>query len=159
MKRLKKACPSGNNLKRAAGNSGEQGFTLIEAAISFMVLLIVSVGVASLFVYAVKANSGGENRAIAAAVAQQHIERFRSVSFDNLAAAVTATGGSPKTVTVGSRSFTVTTTITNGPTVDGTVRIKTITVQVSPLAAGAQAWAGTFTITTQRSSLAVGPYN
>lgn len=157
MNPLKKDCASDNDLKRAV-NSGEQGFTLIEAAISFLVLLIVSVGVASLFVYAVKANSGGENRAMSAAVAQQHIERFRSVDFDDLATAVTDTGGSPKTVTSGTRSFTVTTTITDGPTVDGAVRIKTITVQVSPRAAGAQQWAGTFTITTLRSSQQDGPY-
>ncbi len=157
MKRVSTDSASARGLKRP-GRHKEHGFTLIEAAIAFLVLLIVSVGVASLFVYAVKANSGGENRAIAAAIAQQHIERFRSVGFNDLEAAVTATGGSPKTVTSGTRSFTVTTTITNGPTVDSSVRIKTITVQVAPNVSEAQKWAGTFTLTTQRSTLEWGPY-
>lgn len=149
---------AGKGSRKLQGAGRADGFTLIEAAIAFLVLLIISVGVASLFLYTVKANTGAENRALAAAVAQQHIERFRSVAFDSIEQTVTDTGGSPKTVNSGTRSFTVTTTVTNGPVVDGSVRIKTITVQVTPLLADAQRWAGTFTVTTQRSSLKGGPY-
>ena len=145
--------------RRTTARRGDEGFTLVETSIALMILLIVSLSVAGLFVYAVKNNTGGENRVLAAAVAQQHLERLRDVPFDNLAAAVTATGGSPKTVSTGSRNFTVVTTITNGPNVSGVPRIKTITVSVTPVAAGSAWNGGTFTLTTQRSSLANGPYD
>lgn len=149
-----------NQVNKAAGKilKGNQGFTLLETSVALVVMMIVGLGAASLFVYAVGANSTARDRELSMAVAQQQMERLRNTSFANLDATVTATGGTSKTVPSSGRQYTVATTIAN--TVAGNSSRKTITVQVTPLGSttltGAARFFGGVTLITQRSSTAIG---
>jgi len=150
-----------NQVNKTAGRilKGNQGFTLLETSVALVVMMVVGLGAASLFVYAVGANSTARDRELSMAVAQQQLERLRNTPFDDLDATVTATGGTSKTVPSGDRQYTVATTIAN--TVAGNATKKTITVQVTPLGrtalTGAARVFGGVTLVTQRSSGDVGP--
>jgi Tfp pilus assembly protein PilV len=115
--------------RKAAGDS--RGFTLIETCIALLVLMAVGMGVTSAIVFAMTSNRGASNRAHANAVAQRQAEYLQNVPFTGLEAAVTASGGSPKTVVVDDRTFTVTTTITYVPTA-ATATLKTVIIEVRP---------------------------
>jgi len=78
---------------------GQAGFTLIETAVSMVVMMIVGLGAASLFVFALGTNNSARDRELSMAVAQQQMERLRNTRFNNLSATVTSTGGANKTVT------------------------------------------------------------
>jgi Tfp pilus assembly protein PilV len=138
------------NLKQTqqSHSHGEQGFTLMETAISLVIMLVVGLGAASLFFYSATRNTSARDRQLSMVVAQQQMEKLRAVSFDNLSTAVTNAGGSPKTVTSAGRSYRVTTTI-----VDTTATLKTITVKVS--SPGAATWTtqnfGGVSLVTQRA--------
>jgi hypothetical protein len=93
------------------------------------------------------------------AVAQQRVEEMRAVLFTDL----TATAGTVTNVTSAGRPYRVSTVITNSTVVAGQPTLKTITVRVTPQGAG-PGWArnvaslfGSVTVTTQRSSLLLGP--
>jgi Tfp pilus assembly protein PilV len=134
----------------------QSGFTLIEASIALLVMMVVGLAVASLFVYAVNYNSGATDRAMALALAQQRIEVLRSRSFSH--ADLSATAGTTETVEVpfddgNTRSYTVTKIVVND-----TTTMKTITIQVAPLGANA-AWASTaVSLMTRRTSYQTGDY-
>lgn len=138
---------------------GEDGFTLIETSIALVVMMVVGLGAASLFFYAIGSNSASRDRELSMAVAQQQMERLRSTQFLQLEATVTALGGATKTEVSAGRSYTVNTTIVN--TFTGNNTQKTITVQVTPLGntvlTGIQRVFGGVTLVTVRSSLAAGP--
>lgn len=140
--------------------SREDGFTLIETSIALVVMMVVGLGAASLFFYAVGANSTARDRELSMAVAQQQMERLRSTQFLQLETTVTALGGATKTEVSAGRSYTVNTTIVN--TFAGNDTQKTITVQVTPLGntvlTGIQRVFGGVTLVTVRSSTAAGPY-
>jgi Tfp pilus assembly protein PilV len=140
--------------------NGEQGFTLMETAIALVVMMVVGLGAASLFFFAVKTNSRGRDRELSMAVAQQQMEILRNAKFGNLDATVTSFGGANKTVTSGARQYNVVTTITDTVAGDGTQ--KTVTVQVTPRGAtGAAAVTQVFggvTLVTQRATSSLGPY-
>jgi Tfp pilus assembly protein PilV len=145
--------------KAASGvHQGNQGFTLLETSVALVVMMVVGLGAASLFVYAVGANTTARDRELSMAVAQQQMERLRNTPFANLDATVTATGGTSKTVPSGERQYRVATTIAN--TIAGDTSRKTITVQVTPLGSttltGAARIFGGVTLVTQRSSTAIG---
>jgi len=149
-----------NQVNKATGIvKGNQGFTLLETSVALVVMMIVGLGAASLFVYAVGANSKARDRELSMAVAQQQIERLRNTPFANLDATVTATGGASKTVVSGERRYTVATTIAN--TVAGDTSKKTVTVQVTPLGSTALTGAARIysgvTLVTQRSDTTLGP--
>ena len=139
--------------------SGEDGFTLIETSIALVVMMVVGLGAASLFFYAIGANSTSRDRELSMAVAQQQMERLRSTQFLQLEATVTALGGATKTEVSAGRSYTVNTTIVD--TFAGNNTQKTITVQVTPLGntvlTGIQRVFGGVTLVTVRSSTAAGP--
>lgn len=143
------------------GRDGQQGFTLIETAVSMVVMMIVGLGAASLFVFALGTNNSARDRELSMAVAQQQMERLRNTTFTNLDATVTSTGGANKTVTSGDRSYSVVTTIAD--TVAGNATQKTITVQVTPVSANTngltaiQRVFGGVTLVTQRSTSLLGP--
>lgn len=134
----------------------EGGFTLIEACIALLVMMVVGLAVASLFVYAVNYNSGANDRAMALALAQQRIEVLRGRSFFH--ADLGATAGTEEVVAVPvgggvSRSYTVVKTIVND-----TSSIKTITITVTPRGAAAD-WAATpVSLMTRRTSTGTGAY-
>lgn len=138
----------------------DSGFTLLETTIALVVMMVVGLGAASLFFYAVGANNSARDRELSMAVAQQQMERLRSAKFSELEATVAATDGANKTVTSGNRQYTVVTTIAD--TIVGNTTKKTVTIQVRPqgstaLAGVARVFGGV-TLVTNRSTDGVGPY-
>ena len=137
-----------------------RGFTLLETSIALVVMMVVALGAASLFVYAVGANTTARDRELSMAVAQQQMERLRNASFSNLEATVAETGGAAKTVPSGGRQYSVTTAIAE--TVAGDASRKTITVQVTPQGStattGIQRIFGGVTLVTHRATNALGPF-
>ncbi|HKP71986.1 MAG TPA: prepilin-type N-terminal cleavage/methylation domain-containing protein [Pyrinomonadaceae bacterium] len=63
--------------------TNDKGFTLIETCIAMVVMMVVGLGATSLFLYAIRNNSGGTDRALALALAQERLEDLRSVEFDD----------------------------------------------------------------------------
>ena len=61
--------------------SSQAGFSLIEAAIALVIILIALLGVAWTITYAITYNAGNNNRAKTLAVLQQEVERLRSAKF------------------------------------------------------------------------------
>ena len=62
-------------------DSAQRGFTLLEAAIAMVVLMIIGLGIASLFTYAIQANSRADDRELAMAMAQRRMEWLRTIPF------------------------------------------------------------------------------
>src|SRR6185436_18635935 len=87
----------------APENKAQKGFTLLEIMIAFVLLMVVTLGAASLFVYAINYNSGAYDRTLAHAVAQQQMERLRRTAFDSLA---TPTQPEPE-ITSGGRRYSI----------------------------------------------------
>lgn len=158
---------------RPLGHAGQQGFTLLEAAIALVMLMVIGLGVASLFTYAIQANSRADDRELAMAIAQKRMEWMRTIPFTtqtrHLAFSypdggleVTSADGVSETVTNAGRSYTVNTIITNlgivpvGQPDAGEPTVKRIQVSVTP--AGATTAFETVTVTTQRSTQVTGTY-
>lgn len=139
------------NIRPHANTNGEEGFTLMETCIALVLLLIVSLGVVSLFTYAVKFNSGANERAVAQAIAQHQMEQLRKLSFDQVVAATV-------TVTNQGHDYTVTTTVCTTTTCGGSDTLKVITVQVTPLSTDTPWVTPPITLTTRRSAADAGPY-
>lgn len=150
----------------------QQGFTLLEAAIALVVLMVIGLGVASLFTYAVSANVRADDRELAMAIAQKRMEWLRTIpfttqtrsvafAFPNGGLGATSTGGVTETVTNAGRSYVVNTVITDlsfvpaGNHDAGATTVKRIQVSVTPAEATAFE---TVTITTQRSTQVTGIY-
>src|ERR1043165_7614883 len=102
----------------------QAGFTLLEAALSLIILMIIGIGVAPLFTYAIKANSNANDRELAMAIAQKRMEWLRTIpftaqtrdvafSYPDGGLEVTSATGVDETVTNAGRSYTVNTVITN----------------------------------------------
>jgi type II secretory pathway pseudopilin PulG len=162
------------DLKHTHKSGSEQrGFTLLEAAFALVILMIIGLGVASLFTYAVRANSSADDRELAMTIAQKRMEWFRTIpfttqtrhlaySFPNGGLEVTSVDGVNETVTNAGRSYVVTTIIqdlafvpagnpdANQPTV------KRIQISVTPL--GAATAFETVQVSTQRSTQVTGIY-
>ena len=151
----------------------QRGFTLLEAAIALVILMIIGLGIASLFTYAIKANGSADDRELAMAIAQKRMEWLRTIPFNtqtrhvaysypNGGLEVTSTAGVSETATNAGRSYTVTTIIQNLSTVPagnpdaGEPTSKRIQVSVTP--AGAATNFETVTLTTQRSTQVTGSY-
>src|SRR6185295_50355 len=97
--------------------SSEQGFTLVETAVSLVIMMVIGLGAASLFAYATMANSGANDRELAMAVAQKRMEWMRTIPFSvatrNVAysypnGGLGATTGTTETETSSGRTYTVT---------------------------------------------------
>lgn len=142
---------------KRARRTGEHGFTLIETTIGLVIMMVVALGSATLFAYAVRNNSGGNDRAQALAIAQQALETLRNARYtvsvtDPLLQATTATPP-PLTVWRENRPYTVTARIDDMPPPPGSTvaTMKTITISVTPQRASS-VWSGsTVTIVTQRA--------
>ncbi|HLO01000.1 MAG TPA: prepilin-type N-terminal cleavage/methylation domain-containing protein [Pyrinomonadaceae bacterium] len=145
------------------GTASAKGFTLVETCIALLIMLIVSLGAASLFAVAASNNSGAADRQLSMAVAQDRMEQLRNVVFTDPSLDVTSTAGTTETVTNARRSYLVTTVITGSNTVNGLPTVKTISIRVSPIGAG-PAWSrmtsifGSVTVVSQRSSLLTGTH-
>jgi Tfp pilus assembly protein PilV len=139
---------------RENNRTGQKGFTLLETTTALLVMMIGGLGIAAVFAFAIKNNSGSRDRAASLAVAQEQMERYRNLSFTD--AGLTATTGTVNPVTVSSagRDYSVRTTIT-----DTTSSMKTIRIEVTPLLNGEQWARGTVQIAVQRSTFALGPHS
>jgi|SRR5690349_1434836 len=130
----------------------EKGFTLLETSAALLVMMIGGLGICAVFAFAIKNNTGSRDRALALAVAQQQMERYRQMKF--IDAGLTAHAATTETVTsADSRTYTVRTTIT-----DTTTSLKTIKIEVTPVLS-TDPWAqGTVELSVQRSTFALGAY-
>jgi len=131
----------------------EKGFTLLETSAALLVMMIGGLGICAVFAYAIKNNTGSRDRALALAVAQQQMERYRQMKF--IDAGLTAHAATTETVTSApdNRTYTVRTTIT-----DINSSLKNIKIEVTPQLSS-DPWAqGTVEISVQRSTFAVGAY-
>lgn len=151
--KLRRRKVSGRPAARPPRGAAEGGFTLIETIISLGIMMVAALGVAALFLHSINYNTGASERAAAMAVAQQRIERLRSVAFDEL-------GGEDVVVTSHGRQYAVDVDVTVVETDadDGKDTLKLIEVEVMPLLAnGAGTWAeGGVTLWTHRASLELG---
>ena len=151
----------------------QRGFTLLEAAIALVVMMIIGLGIASLFTYAVSANVRADDRELAMTIAQKRMEWLRTIEFTTQTRGVafaypdgglqaTDVDGVSETVTAAGRSYSVVTTIEDlsfvpvGNPDAGAPTLKRIVISVTP--AGANTAFETVTITTQRSTQVTGIY-
>jgi type II secretory pathway pseudopilin PulG len=150
----------------------QRGFTLLEAAFALVVLMIIGLGIASLFTYAIQANSRADDRELAMAIAQKRMEWLRTIPFTTQTRSIAYSypnGGLAQTsvpvnetITNAGRPYVVTTIITDlsvvpaGNPDEGAPTLKRIQVNVTPL--GAATAFETVTINTQRSTQVVGIY-
>lgn len=157
--------------RMTARRSTEQGFTLMETAVSLVIMMVIGLGAASLFAYATMANSGATDRELAMAVAQKRMEWLRNMPFSvttrNLAysypnGGLGATTGTTETETSSGRAYTVVTVIEDTRVVPagqpdaGQPTLKTITIRVTPQGAGPAL--GGVILSSQRSTLVPGTY-
>jgi Tfp pilus assembly protein PilV len=154
MNRMKKTGTACAGQKRSAD---ERGFTLIETTIALLVMMIIMLGVASVFAFAVANNSNGADRAQTLAVAQQSLEAFRNLEYSETATHGDLTAGAHTlTVKRGQPGNTGRVYKIDWNVVDNSTQtLKTITINVTPITAGpswttAPSWA-TVTIVTQRA--------
>ena len=149
--------PNRNNQRSKTGASAkrQQGFTLLEISIALLLLMIVTLGAASLFVYAINYNSGAYDRTLAHAVAQRQMEYLRRTPFDSL---VTPAQPEPL-ITSGGRTFSIVTTVCDDAAAGcgGSATLKKITIQVTPQA-GAPWARSSVRIETLRATSALGAY-
>ena len=162
-----------NDRHRQSGVSAQQGFTLLEAAIALVILMIIGLGVASLFTYAVGANSRADDRELAMAIAQKRMEWLRTIpfttqtrmvaySFPNGGLQATAADGVTETVTSAGRSYIVNTVIQDMSVVPlgnpdaGAPTTKSFRVAVTPAVATTNF--ETVILNTQRSTQVVGVF-
>ena len=117
----------------------QSGFTLLEAVIALLIMLIVALGSASLFSFSIYNNSGGTDRATSLAIAQQALERLRSAQFNSTTTDAVLNGGTtPQTGIVrDGRQFTLTVAVDDNPStqaidVNTATNLKGITVTVVP---------------------------
>lgn len=140
---------------------GEAGFTLFETTIALVVMMIAALGAASVFSYSINYNSGGSDRLVALALAQEQLERIRSGQFNSTTTDTILIGGtSVQTGLVrNGKRYVLTTTIDDDPTtadleIIATTSLKRITVAVAPENVS-QGWSlnagGRITLITQRA--------
>lgn len=115
--------PSSRNMPNCR-RLGEKGFSLIEACIALIVLVVGVLGAFQAFAYAIAYNAGNKVRAEALSVMQEEVELLRSKkfspSFTDPDLQGTDGNGRVRTVTTTRGSvFTVTDVIDNDPTTDG----------------------------------------
>ena len=151
----------------------QAGFTLLEAAIALVVLMVIGLGIASLFTYSIQANGKADDRELAMAIAQKRMEWLRTIpfttqtrslaySYPNGGLAATATAGVSETVLNAGRSYTVNTIITDlnfvpaGQPDAGACTLKRIQVSVTPAVATTNF--ETVNVYTVRSTQVTGSY-
>ena len=146
-----------NTRAKTKNRKSERGFTLIETSISMVVMMVAGLAVSSLFVFSTQNNVGGNERALAMAVAQQQMEQLRSESFSstNLNAGTTTT-----TVRSSERDYTVVKAITDEVNPDNSIKqLRKITITVTPLGGARGNWTRSpVTLVALRSSVAIGSF-
>ena len=162
-------------LKRTSVKDGtaQRGFTVLEAAIALVIVMVIGLGIASLFTYSIQANARADDRELAMTIAQKRMEWLRQIPFTTVTRSVaysfpdgglaaTATAGVSETVTNAGRSYTVNTIISDlnfvpvGQPDAGACTRKRIQVSVTPATATTNF--ETVTVSTQRTTQVVGSY-
>src|SRR5689334_29600 len=134
--------------------NSQSGFTLLETTIALFVMLVGALACSSLFVFSLQYNVGGNERALAMAVAQQQLEETRSVTYEDT---TLNAGTTTATVRNGGRNYTVQRTVANETNSDGSAKnLKRITITVTPQTAGANWMRTPVVLVSQRSTLANG---
>lgn len=153
---MKKSDRNHQRSETSAPAKDQQGFTLLEVTIALVIMMIVTLGVASVFVYAVNYNSGAYDRTLAHAVAQRQMEALRRTPFDSL---VTPAQPEP-VITSGGRQFSLVTTVCSDAAAGcgGSATLKKITIQVSPQGAGPRWVRSSVVIETMRAAATTGTY-
>lgn len=131
-------------LPNGASPRREAGFTLIEVVIASSIMLVLVVGVLSVFSYATNINRANNIRSQALTILQNQAEYYRSLNFKRGSVSTVLNAG---TYTVGERvsadgtRFTVTAVIENLPNTSGgaapadaAVTLKRITIEAQPVA-------------------------
>ncbi len=153
--------------------SKQFGFTLLEAAIALVIIMVIGLGVASVFAYATQTNARADDRELAMAIAQKRMEWLRTIPFTTQTRSITfsfpdgglgptATAGVTETLKNAGRNYEVTTKITDlsfvpaGNHDAGAATVKRIEVSVTP--EGAATAFETVTITTHRTTQVTGSY-
>jgi Tfp pilus assembly protein PilV len=147
-------------MKKIINSSDERGFTLMEATIALVFLLVVFVGIAPLLVYAINYNSGAAIRAGALGVAQKKLEQIRATPFNECTSTT-------ETISVGDATTALQTYVVETTVTDVSTSLKTIQVRITPQArstaggqyAGPSGWEyGQVIVYTVRTSLEAGSY-
>jgi type II secretory pathway pseudopilin PulG len=128
--------------------STERGFTLVEVIVAGSVMIILCVGILSVFTYVVRVNRGENYRMQALAILQQEVEYYRSLKFVPNGSPTELNGGTYTNVRTRStaenpsRAFNITVVIDNDPYADGiqtnaqvpdaTCTFKEITITATP---------------------------
>lgn len=117
----------------------QQGFTLLETTIAMVVMMIAALGAASLFSHSITYNSGGSDRLVALAIAQEQLERMRSAQFNSTTTDTILAGGTlvQAGVVRNGKRYALTTTVDDNPAttavdVVASTSLKRITVAVVP---------------------------
>ena len=100
----------------------DAGFTLIEAAVALVILLVALLGVVTTFAYVINYNAGNNSRSQALAVLQQHVENLRAAKFTPTVTDSSLTGGTKAPVTVTTPTgtqFAITVVVDNDPLTAG----------------------------------------
>lgn len=135
----------------------ERGFTLIETSIAMVTMMVAGLAVSSLFVFSMQNNVGGNERALAMAVAQQQMEQLRSVSFEDGSLTV---GTTTTTVSSDNHNYTVVKTIADEVNPNNSIKqLRKITITVTPDGGARANWTRTpVTLVSYRSTLASGSF-
>jgi Tfp pilus assembly protein PilV len=137
-------------------NKSERGFTLIETAIAMIVMMVAGLGAVALFTYAIRVNNISGTRAAAIAIAQQSLEQFRGVEFND---AILTPGVTASTTVAGvDSSYTVQTTVCNTSACGGSPTLKNIQIVVTPVRGDGLGSTMAVVVNTQRAAPGVGPY-
>jgi Tfp pilus assembly protein PilV len=143
-----------NSMRAREKINQQKGFTLLETSVALVVMMVGGLGIAAVFSYAIRNNTGSGDRVAALAVAQQQMERLRNLPFDDAGLTATTTNPAAVTMTSAGRNYAVRTIITN---TTGTV--KTIAIQVTPQT-NSNPWAlNTVQIMAERSAFTLGAYS
>jgi Tfp pilus assembly protein PilV len=118
----------------------EAGFSLVEAVMSVVILLITLLGVFGVFTYAIAYNTGNNKRSQALSVLQKEVEQIRSAKFTPVITDTDLVGGvkaAKNSTAADGSSYKVEITVdddpfTDGVQVDATKTIKEVTIVVSP---------------------------
>ena len=142
---------------KVKNRKNERGFTLIETSISMVVMMVAGLAVSSLFVFSTQNNVGGNERALAMAVAQQQMEQLRSVSF---ASSTLNAGTTTRTVRSSDRDYTVVKAITDEVNPNNSIKqLRRITITVTPVGGARGDWTRTpVTLVALRSTVATGSF-
>src|ERR1044072_1860984 len=143
---------SSQRSRRVVRSRGQAGFTIVETCIAMVIMMVGALASASLFASSIRNNSGASDRELAMAVAQQELERLRTVSFTDTTLTATNTSGTTTTVTNANRQYTVKKIVTDSDVINGAATIKTIIIQVTPVGGTVNGNLGSVSLKTQRAT-------